>query len=275
MASTLSTNALLERKGKRMALVVTKGFRDILIIGDQSRKELFKLELKHDENLFEEVVEADERVVLHRDDYQDDCQWPMVDSVSLEKMEIWQPLDTTALKTDLQKLYNKGIRSLAVLLLFSYIYPVHEMQVEKVAREVGFEHISLSSQVLPMIKAVSRGFTGGFLSLTDANLVLGRLLPEYFPKVFGEDRNQPLDYEACKGGFIALQREINAYMVKEGYPEKTLEEIALGFINVANETMCRPIRSLTQVARTGVSDTGSNILDPVPAFERHQKITSP
>jgi 5-oxoprolinase (ATP-hydrolysing) len=86
----------------------------------------------------------------------------------------------------------------------------------------------------------------GYLAITDANLLLGRLIPKYFPKIFGETQDQPLDYEATKLAFETLSEEINAFYSEKQEKGKNIYEIALGYIKVANETMCRAIRSLTQ-----------------------------
>lgn len=99
---------------------------------------------------------------------------------------------------------------------------------------------------------------GGPLTVTDANLMLGRILPEYFPKIFGPKENEPLDYELTRKKFGELQVEINAHLKASGDSrELTIEQVALGFIRVANETMCRPIRALTQ--SRGL-DTASHVL---------------
>jgi 5-oxoprolinase (ATP-hydrolysing) len=83
---------------------------------------------------------------------------------------------------------------------------------------------------------------GGPLTVTDANLFLGRLLPEFFPKIFGEKENEPLDMKVTEKLFKELTDEINS-----GRDQKmTPEEVAFGFINIANEAMTRPIRALTE-----------------------------
>lgn len=87
---------------------------------------------------------------------------------------------------------------------------------------------------------------GGPLTVTDANLVLGRLQAKYFPQIFGPEENQPLDYDAAKHGFEKLLVQVNADLSAAGAKPKTVEELALGFLLVANEAMCRPIRSLTE-----------------------------
>lgn len=87
---------------------------------------------------------------------------------------------------------------------------------------------------------------GGPLTITDANLVLGRLLPEYFPKIFGKTQNEPLDYQASRVLFDELTNRVNAYQRSKNLKEMTVEEVALGYVRVANEAMCRPIRNLTE-----------------------------
>ncbi|XP_029678825.1 5-oxoprolinase isoform X2 [Formica exsecta] len=84
----------------------------------------------------------------------------------------------------------------------------------------------------------------GPLTVTDANLVLGRLLPEYFPQIFGPEENEPLDVSRTLTMFTELTYEINEFLKKN--EAMSVDEVAMGFIRVANETMCRPIRALTQ-----------------------------
>lgn len=95
---------------------------------------------------------------------------------------------------------------------------------------------------------------GGPLTVTDANLVLGRLQANYFPKIFGKNEDEPLDYEGSKKAFEELLVTVNADLSKSGVKTKTVEELALGFLEVANETMCRPIRSLTEAKGHRTSD---------------------
>lgn len=112
---------------------------------------------------------------------------------------------------------------------------------------------------------------GGFLAVTDANLQLGRVRPELFPRIFGTTEDQPLDAAGTAAAFEALLAEVNAHhgargrcffasdqysrsfplhiccAAIEGLPTQTADELAYGFVQVANEAMCRPIRALTQV----------------------------
>ncbi|XP_038070278.1 5-oxoprolinase-like [Patiria miniata] len=403
MGTTVATNALLERKGERMALVINKGMKDLLYIGNQSRPQIFDLEIVTPDMLYEEVVEVSGRVILQ----QERCGLPrrqgleIVTGTTGEKLEVREDLNKEKLRADLQKVLDKGIRSLAVVLIHAYTFESHEREIGEIARQMGFSHISLSSAVMPMVRMVPRGYTacadayltpcirtyltsfaggfrdnlqgkrvlvmqsdggltpmekfngsrailsgpaggvvgyavttykretdlpvigfdmggtstdvsryageyehvfetttagvtiqapqldintvaagggsrlffrsglfvvgpesagahpgpacyrkGGPLCVTDANLVLGRLRPEFFPSIFGKTEDQPLDMEASVNAFMKLTQEVNEFLASQ--PEGTkkdpmsMEEVAMGFINVANETMCRPIRALTQ-----------------------------
>ncbi|KAL5364572.1 Hydantoinase B/oxoprolinase-domain-containing protein [Aspergillus floccosus] len=416
--TTVATNALLERKGERMALIVTKGFKDCLLIGNQSRPKIFDLSIQRPDVLYDQVVEIDERVTL--EDYAEDPTrqttptppreetGPDVDLVrglSSEAVRILKRPSEGIVREQLQKIYAAGIRSIAVCLMHGYTFPNHEALVGRLATEIGFEHISLSHELMPMIKLVPRttsacadayltptikkyitgfqaGFKGGLgtenvkrhgevrsarcefmqsdgglvdvdrfsglrailsgpaggvvgyaltsydpktkipvigfdmggtstdvsrygsgryehvfetttagvtiqspqldintvaagggsqlffrnslfvvgpesagahpgpacyrkggpLTVTDANLFLGRLIPEFFPKIFGPHENEGLDEAASRKLFEDLAAAIN----KDQNKKMTADEVAYGFIKVANETMTRPIRSLTE-----------------------------
>ncbi|KAM9308642.1 5-oxoprolinase [Gastrophryne carolinensis] len=405
MGTTVATNALLERKGERMALLITKGFKDLLHIGNQARPRIFDLEVRMPEVLYEEVLEVEERVILH----QSGCKLRKDPAVKVvvgstgDSLEVWESVNLENLKVKLQEVLARGIRSLAVLLMHSYAWSSHERQVGELARSLGFTHVSLSSEVMPMIRMVPRGYTacadayltpcihryldgfsrgfrnqlkdlqvlfmrsdggltpmhsfsgsrailsgpaggvvgyaittyrhdnpqpvigfdmggtstdvsrydgeyehvfeattagisiqapqldintvaagggsmlffrsglfvvgpesagahpgpacyrkGGPLTVTDANLCLGRLLPDYFPRIFGPSEDQPLSADGAARKFRELTAEINQF--QRGRPgggggggaSLSVEEVAMGFIRVANEAMCRPIRSLTQ-----------------------------
>lgn len=159
MGTTVATNALLERKGEPTAFVVTAGFKDLLYIGNQARPHLFDLSCAKPEVLYDCVVEADERVVLCRDDCFLDLNTPEISGSTDEKVTIIKPLDIQKLRTDLQKVLSLGIKSLAVALLHSYTFKEHELLVGQCATELGFQHVSLSSDVMPMVRIVPRGFT--------------------------------------------------------------------------------------------------------------------
>jgi 5-oxoprolinase (ATP-hydrolysing) len=423
MGTTVATNALLERKGEDCVLVVTKGFKDCLEIGNQSRPNIFDLDIRKPEVLYKAVVEIDERVTL--EDYAEDPERnvteasemnsdggeksSLVKGLSGETVRILSRPKEDRIRDQLMEIYDSGIKSIAVCLMHSYTYPAHEALVGKVARDIGFEHISLSSELVPMIKLIPRatsatadayltptikkyiegfaeGFEGGLgtesvkkengeigsrcefmqsdgglvdvagfsglrailsgpaggvvgyaltsydpetkvpvigfdmggtstdvsrygsgrydhvfetttagvtiqspqldintvaagggsrlfwknglfvvgpesasahpgpacyrkggpLTVTDANLFLGRLLPDFFPKIFGKMEDEGLDEEASERLFKDLSKTINEDVEKEMGKSMSLDEVAYGFINIANETMTRPIRSLTE-----------------------------
>uniref|UniRef100_A0A8C4R9S7 5-oxoprolinase, ATP-hydrolysing n=1 Tax=Eptatretus burgeri TaxID=7764 RepID=A0A8C4R9S7_EPTBU len=113
------------------------------------------------EKLYEVVVEVDERVVLHQDSCQlhNSKKLKMVTGVTGEQLEVWQSVNLADLEGKLQGLLTAGIKSLAVVLIHSYIWAKHEEEIEKLALRLGFSHVSLSSRVAPMVRVVPRGFT--------------------------------------------------------------------------------------------------------------------
>lgn len=139
MGTTVATNALLERKGERTVLFITKGLKDLLRIGYQNRPRLFDLNIELPELLYDEVVEVDERLSA--------------------KGEIIASLDAEAARAALARAYRDGYRSVAIALMHSYRFPDHEQRLGDIAREVGFIQVSLSHEVSPLIKLVGRGDT--------------------------------------------------------------------------------------------------------------------
>ncbi|WWC85663.1 uncharacterized protein L201_000529 [Kwoniella dendrophila CBS 6074] len=404
MGTTVATNALLERKGENVAFVTTKGFKDALEIGTQTRPHLFQLAIKKPDVLYTESIEVDERVAPEWEDFGDDNAVAenykqtgrLASGVNGVQMRVLKELDQEKAERDLKALYDKGYRSLAIALVHSYIYPDHEQIIEKIAEKVGFEQISTSSSLQSMINLVSRGssatadayltpevkrylngfskgFAGGLdandscrvsfmqsdgalcdhrqfsglkailsgpaggvvgfaktsfdpkdgapvvgfdmggtstdvsrygghyehvfetttagvtiqtpqldintvaagggsiltyrngllavgpesagahpgpacyrkggpLTVTDANVFLGRIHIDSFPKIFGPTEDLPLDYWIVKQKFETLTKEIN----KENKSELTPAQVAAGFINVADTSMARPIRALTE-----------------------------
>ncbi|KAM3553319.1 hypothetical protein ARSEF4850_006973 [Beauveria asiatica] len=420
MGTTVATNALLERKGERIALIVTKGFKDCLAIGNQSRPRIFDLAIRKPDVLYQQVVEVDERVTL--EDYAEDPERTvtqadavagteaaenkeLVRGLSGETVRIIRRPDHETVRTQLKEIYNQGIRSIAVCLMHGYTFPDHEAAIGKLAKEAGFTHISLSHELMPMIKLVPRatsvcadayltptiqkyidgfqsGFAGGLgtrsvqetegprgarcefmqsdgglvdvekftglkailsgpaggvvgyaitsydentktpvigfdmggtstdvsrygegryehvfetttagvtiqspqldintvaagggsrlffrnglfvvgpesagahpgpacyrkggpATVTDANLYLGRLLPEFFPKIFGKNEDQGLDVEASRKVLQELADQVN----RETGKNMSADQVAYGFLTVANEAMTRPIRSITE-----------------------------
>jgi 5-oxoprolinase (ATP-hydrolysing) len=139
MGTTVGTNALLERKGERTVLVITKGFGDALRIGYQNRPDIFAQKIELPDQLYKRVIEVSGRY-------------------SADGEEI-VPLDLESAKKELEEAYKAGIRSAAVILMHSYRYPEHELKLGRLARGVGFTQVSLSHRASPLIKFVSRGET--------------------------------------------------------------------------------------------------------------------
>jgi 5-oxoprolinase (ATP-hydrolysing) len=142
MGTTVATNALLERKGDRTVLVITKGFRDALRIGYQNRPQIFARHIVLPEMLYEQVIEVEERYTAQG-----------------EELVSITPQETERLTTALQTAYDSGIRACAIVLLHGYRYPAHEQQVKEIAQAIGFPQISVSHEVSPLMKLVSRGDT--------------------------------------------------------------------------------------------------------------------
>lgn len=213
MGTTVATNALLERSSTPCALVVTRGFRDLLRIGDQTRPKLFDLNIRRPETLFRDVLEVDERVTLH-DSTEDATSLSdksresqgLKKGIGGEAIRVIQPLDVQGAKRGLQALFDKGVRALAITLLHSYTYPEHELQLAELASEIGFSQISLSSQIFPMIKAISRGYS----ATADAYLTpLTRAYVDGFRKGFVGDLEAEggarCEFMQSDGGLVGWQ----------------------------------------------------------------------
>lgn len=157
MGTTVATNALLERKGEKTVLFITKGMKDLLRIGYQNRPKLFDLNIVLPELLYDDVVEVDERL---------DADGNIVIA-----------LDTTAAREALSRAYGKGYRSVAIALMHSYRFPDHEQRLGDMAKQSGFTQISLSHEVSPLIKLVGRGDT----AVVDA--YLSPILRQYVSQV--------------------------------------------------------------------------------------------
>ncbi|MDP1618845.1 hydantoinase B/oxoprolinase family protein [Phenylobacterium sp.] len=368
MGTTVATNALLERKGKPVALAITRGFGDALRIGWQSRPDLFARHIVLNDQLYDRVIEIDERV---RADGGLD-----------------QPLDEDRARADLTEARAAGFRAVAIALVHGWRFTDHERQLAAIAREVGFEQVSVSHEVGALIKLIGRGDTtvadaylspilrayvdrvgadlgpatpllfmqssggltaaeafrgkdailsgpaggvvgmaetaraagfdrvigfdmggtstdvshfagdyertsdavvagvrlrapmlsihtvaagggsicrfdgsrlrvgpesagavpgptayrrGGPLTVTDCNVMLGKLRPDQFPAVFGPDGDQPLDEDAVREGFEALAAEVTRATGRDATPE-TLAE---GFITIAVQSMAEAIKSVS------------------------------
>ncbi|EKQ67024.1 N-methylhydantoinase B/acetone carboxylase, alpha subunit [Leptolyngbyaceae cyanobacterium JSC-12] len=176
MGTTVATNALLERKGDRTVFLTTKGFRDVLRIGYQNRPNIFARQIILPEMLYEQVIEVNERYSAHG-----------------EELVAITPAETTRITQALQAAYDNGIRSCAIAFLHGYRYPDHEQQIAAIARAIGFLQISVSHQVSPLMKLVSRGDT----TVVDAYLspILRRYVEQVAGELGGEGRRQEIGEE--------------------------------------------------------------------------------
>ncbi|WP_055457544.1 MULTISPECIES: hydantoinase B/oxoprolinase family protein [Chelatococcus] len=367
MGTTVATNALLERKGDRVALITTKGFRDALRIGYQARPKIFARNIIKPEELYESVVEIEERV--------------------LADGTVEMAPDLTQVEVQLAGIRAEGIDALAIAFMHAYRYPAHEQAVAELARRMGFTQVSVSHEVSPLVKLVGRGDTtvvdaylspilrryvaqvseeldiartgarlmfmmssggltaadlfqgkdailsgpaggvvgmaetgksagfdrvigfdmggtstdvahfdgeyerafetevagvrmrapmmlihtvaagggsilhfdgsrfrvgpdsaganpgpkcyrrGGPLAVTDANVMLGKLMPEFFPKIFGPAQDEALDAEAVRAAFAAMAGEVG-----DG---RSPEEVADGFIQIAVANMAEAIKKIS------------------------------
>jgi 5-oxoprolinase (ATP-hydrolysing) len=369
----VATNALLERKGDRTLFVTTRGFADALRIGYQNRPDIFALHIVLPEMLYEDVLEVEERVAAGG--------------------EIVTRLDESEARIGLQKAYDCGIRAVAIAFMHGYRYPGNEDRIAGIAEDIGFQQISASHRVSPLMKLVSRGDTtvvdaylspllrryvdqlaeqlgcsegprpklmfmqsnggltdarlfqgkdailsgpaggvvgmvktaamaglsrligfdmggtstdvshydgeyersfettvagvrmrapmmhihtvaagggsilrfdgarfrvgpesaganpgpacyrrGGPLTVTDCNVLLGKIQPDFFPKVFGPNGDQPLDAEAVRSGFTKLAAAIAA---ATGRPAESPEKVAAGFLRIAVENMANAIKKIS------------------------------
>ena len=369
MGTTVATNALLERKGDRTLLLITQGLGDLLRIGYQNRPKLFELNIILPELLYEQALEVTERIASDG--------------------EVLTPLDEVQVLQSLKIAFQDGFRSVAVAFMHGYKFHDHELRVGQLARQVGFDQVSLSHQASPLVKLVSRGDTavvdaylspllrryvkqvqqalgdenklmfmqsnggltdaklfqgkdailsgpaggvvgmtktanqigydkligfdmggtstdvchfagdyersfetevagvrmrapmmnihtvaagggsilgfrdgrlqvgpesaganpgpasyrrGGPLTVTDCNVLLGKLQPDQFPNVFGRGGDAPLDANIVRQKFLTLAREVAA---KTGDPEMPPEQLAQGFLRIAVENMSNAIKKIS------------------------------
>ena len=174
IGTTIATNALLERKGAKTALLITKGFRDLLEIGNQSRPRLFDLSIKKPEKLFETVYEIDERL---------DSNGVIIRDINEKK-----------LLQDLKQLKEEDIESVAIVLMHSWKNPIHEERCYEIAKAQGFDNISVSSKVIPLIKIVGRGQT------TIVDSYLYPILHKYVLSIEKELGAIPIEFMQSSGG---------------------------------------------------------------------------
>ena len=372
MGTTVATNALLERKGENTLLAISSGFADILRIGYQQRPKLFSLDIKLPDMLYSNIVEIEERIDING--------------------KIIKKLDPIETKKLLKDAFDQGFKSIAIVLMHGYRHQSHEKQVSTIAKKIGFEQISVSHRVSPLMKIIPRGDTtvvdaylspilrryvnqvksalgpaqkgfgklmfmqsnggltdanyfqgkdailsgpaggvvgmvktgekvgldkligfdmggtstdvchfngeyertletkvagvilrspmmlintvaagggsilhfdgsryrvgpdsagaypgpacyrnGGPLTVTDCNVMLGKLNPEFFPKIFGPNANQNLDLSLVKKKFTALAQEISLETMKTVTPSAVAE----GFLSIAVESMANAIKKIS------------------------------
>jgi 5-oxoprolinase (ATP-hydrolysing) len=180
MGTTVATNALLERKGERTVLFITRGFRDALRIAYQNRPRIFDRHIVLPEMLYSKVVEVEERVGAHG--------------------ELVLPLNQDKTFTDLKAVYGEGYRSVAIVLMHGYRFTEHEKKVKVLAEKVGFTQISVSHEVSPLMKLVGRGDT------TVVDAYLSPILRRYVDRVASELGEARLLFMQSNGGLTDARR---------------------------------------------------------------------
>ncbi|MBB6466149.1 5-oxoprolinase (ATP-hydrolyzing) [Aminobacter lissarensis] len=217
MGTTVATNALLERKGDRVLLLITKGFRDALRIAYQARPDIFAKEIILPEQLYERVVEVDERV--------------RVDG-TVERL-----LDIAEIKPQLLQARADGIDAVAVVFMHAWKFPEHERAVAAVCRKCGFSQVSVSHEVSPLIKLVGRGDT------TVVDAYLSPILSRYVQQVAGQLGATPISpfvaemsAEPTEGGAVPQPLQSTS---PEGHPT-TLPLSALPGISPTGGEISQP-----------------------------------
>ena len=180
MGTTVATNALLERKGARTALAITRGFADQLRIGYQDRPDIFAMHIKLPDLIYEEVLEIDERVGAHG--------------------AVLQAPDAGRVLEQFMQIRAKGIAAIAIVLMHAYRYPRHELLLRELALQAGFTQISVSHQVSPLMKIVGRGDT------TVVDAYLSPVLRDYVARVSAETGAVRLMFMQSNGGLTDAAR---------------------------------------------------------------------
>ena len=174
MGTTVATNALLERKGDRVLLLVNRGFADALRIGNQARPRLFDLAITLPSMLYERVAEIPGRVTI--------------DGAEIEA------LDEHAARHVMTQARADGISSVAIVLMHAWKYPEHEQRLAELAREAGFKQISASHAVSPLLRLIPRGDT------TVVDAYLSPILRRYVDSVAAELTGVKLYFMQSNGG---------------------------------------------------------------------------
>ena len=180
MGTTVATNALLERKGERTVLFITRGFRDALRIAYQNRPRLFDRHIVLPEMLYARVFEVEERMGA--------------------KGEVVVPLHPDKTFSDLKSAFGEGFRSIAIVFMHGYRFPQHESHVAELARKMGFTQISVSHRVSPLMKLVGRGDT------TVVDAYLSPILRRYVDQVAADLEGVRLLFMQSNGGLTDARR---------------------------------------------------------------------
>ena len=177
MGTTVATNALLERRGEPTVFVVTKGFRDLIEIGDQRRPELFALEILKPQPLYAKVIEACERIGA--------------------RGEVIRRFERDKFRAELAASFDQGYRAAAIAFMHGYRCPKHEIEAAKMARDIGFETVTTSHQTIPLMKIVPRAET----AVADA--YLSPALDHYVRRMKAEVGRVPLYFMRSSGGLAS------------------------------------------------------------------------
>ncbi|MBE9504824.1 MAG: hydantoinase B/oxoprolinase family protein [Proteobacteria bacterium] len=172
--TTVATNALLERKGGKVALLTTKGFADLLEIGYQARPDIFDLAIKKPAHLYSEVIEVDERI----------------DSGGT----VIRPVETKDLEASLAGVKAKGIDTVAVVLMHAWKNPAHELMCEKILKNLGIKEVFLSHETMNLIKIVSRGQS------TVVDAYLSPVIHQYLDGIKEFTGTIPIEFIQSSGG---------------------------------------------------------------------------
>ncbi|PYO58109.1 MAG: methylhydantoinase, partial [Candidatus Rokuibacteriota bacterium] len=195
--TTLGSNVVIERKGQNVALLTTRGFRDVLIIGREKRYQVYDLQIEKPAPLIarRRIVEVSERI--------------------LSDGSVLAPLDEGETRRQVRRLQAAGVTSLAVCLLHSYVNPAHEKRVgEIVAEEAPGMAVSLSHEISPMFREYER------TSTTVVNAYVMTAVREYLRSLRAE-----LKRRGSRGRLFVMQSSggIATAEAMERYPVRMIE----------------------------------------------------
>ena len=228
MGTTVATNALLERKGERTALAITRGFGDALRIGYQARPHIFARHIVLPEMLYDAVVEIDERIGVDGD--------------------IVRTLDEVAARRAFERLQASGFDALAIVLMHGWRFADHERRLAAIARELGFAQVSVSHEVAPLIKLVGRGDT------TVADAYLSPVLARYVERVAaGLGTGTRLQFMQSNGGLT----DAHAFRGKDA----VLSGPAGGVVGMVAASACHGAKRLIGFDMGGTSTDVSHYAD--------------